>query len=54
MLEFSELDMYETYYDNWQPYFAQENFQLHYIDTGGNVKKLKTKVFIKDKKIRKI
>ena len=25
--------MYETYYDELQPYFGQENFHLQYIDT---------------------
>ena len=33
ILELSKLHMYETYYDKLQPYFGQENIQLHYIDT---------------------
>ena len=31
VLELSKLLMYETYYDKLQPYFVQENIQLHYI-----------------------
>ena len=33
ILELSKLHMYETYYDILQPYFGQENLQLHYMDT---------------------
>ena len=33
ILELTKLHMYETYYDKLQPYFRQENIQLHYIDT---------------------
>ena len=33
VLELSKLHMYETYYDKLQPYFGQENIQLHYMDT---------------------
>ena len=33
VLELSKFLMYETYYDNLQPYFKQENIQLHYMDT---------------------
>ena len=29
ILELSNLHMYETYYDTLQPYFGQENLQLH-------------------------
>ena len=32
ILELSKLHMYETYYDTLQPYFGQENIQLHYMD----------------------
>ena len=32
ILELSKLHMYETYYDTLQPYFRQENIQLHYMD----------------------
>ena len=33
VLELGKLHMNETYYDILQPYFGQENIQLHYIDT---------------------
>ena len=42
--------MYETYYDKLQPYFGQENLQLHYIDTDGMILSMKTKGIIKDLK----
>ena len=42
--------MYETYYDTLQPYFGQENLQLHYIDTDGMILSMKTKDIIKDLK----
>ena len=32
ILQLSNLPMYETYYDTLQPYFGQENLQLHYMD----------------------
>ena len=47
ILELSKLHMYETYYDTLQPYFGQENLQLHYIDTDGMILSLKTKDIIK-------
>ena len=50
ILEFSKLHMYETYYDTLQPYFSQENLQLHYIDTDGMILSMKTKDIIKDLK----
>ena len=50
VLELSKLHMYETYYDILQPYFGQENIQLHYIDTDAFVLSLKTKDIIKDLK----
>ena len=40
--------MYETYYDTLQPYFGQENLQLHYIDTDGMFLSMKSKDTIKD------
>ena len=43
ILELSNLHMYETYYDTLQPYFGQENLQLHYIDTDGMFLSMKTK-----------
>ena len=50
ILELSKLHMYETYYDRLQPYFGQENLQLHYIDTDGMFLSMKTKDIIKDLK----
>ena len=40
--------MYETYYDKLQPYFGQENIQLHYMDTDSLVLSANTKDIIKD------
>ena len=45
-LEVSKLHMYGKYYDKLQPYFGGENIQLHYIDTGGFVLRVKTKQII--------
>ena len=42
--------MYETYYDRLPPYFGQESFQLHYIDTDSFVLSVNTKDIIKDLK----
>ena len=50
VLELSKLHMYETYYDILQPYFGQENIQLHYFDTDAFVLSLKTQDIIKDLK----
>ena len=50
VLELSKLLMYETYYDKLQPYFGQENIQLHYMDTDGFVSSVNTKDIIKDLK----
>ena len=50
ILELSKLHMYETYYDTLQPYFGQENLQLHYIDTDGIILSMKTKYIIKNLK----
>ena len=50
ILELSKLHMYEIYYDTLQPYFDQENLQLHYIDTAGMFLSMKTKDIIKDLK----
>ena len=50
ILELSKLHMYETYYDKLQPYFGQENLQLHYIDTDGMILSMKTENIIKDLK----
>ena len=48
VLEFSNLLMYETYYDKLQRYFKQEKVQLPYIDTDSFVLSAKTEVIIKD------
>ena len=50
ILELSKLHMYETYYDTLQPYFGQDNLQLHYVDTDGMFLSIKTKDIIKDSK----
>ena len=50
ILELSKLHMYETYFDTLQPYFGQENLQLHYIDTDGMFLSMKSKNIIKDLK----
>ena len=49
-LELSKSHMYETYYDTIQPYFGQENLQLHYIDTDGMILSMNTKDIINDLK----
>ena len=50
ILKLSKLHMYETYYDTLQPYFGQENLQLHYVDTDGVILSMKTENIIKDLK----
>ena len=50
VLELSKSLMYETYYDKLQPYFGQENIQLHYMDTDCFVLSVNTKDVIKDLK----
>ena len=50
ILELSKLHMYETYYDTLQPYFGQENLQLHYIDTDGMILSMRTENNIKNLK----
>ena len=51
ILELTELHMYETYYDKLQPYFGQENLQLHYVDTNGLILSMRTKNIVNDSKI---
>ena len=51
ILELSKLHMYETYYDTLQPYFGQENLQLHYMDCDSFVLSIKSENIIKDLKI---
>ena len=50
VLELSKLFMYERYYDKLQPYFGQENIQLHYMDTESFVLSVNTRDNIKDLK----
>ena len=50
VLEFSKLHMYETYYDKVQPYFGQENIELHYIGTDAFVLSVNTNDIIRDLK----
>ena len=48
VLEISKLHMYETYYDKLQPYFGQENIQLHYMDTDTFILSVNTKDIIEE------
>ena len=48
ILDLSKLHMYVTYYDKIQPYFGQENIQLHHVDTDGMILSMKTKIIIID------
>ena len=50
VLELSKLLMYETHYDKLQPYYGQQNIQLHYMDTDSFVLSVNTKDIIKDLK----
>ena len=50
VLELSKLLMHETYYDKLQPYFRQENIQLHYMDTDSFILSVNTKDIIKNMK----
>ena len=50
ILELSKLHMYETYYDTLQPYFGQENLQLHYMDCDSFVLSIKSENIIRDLK----
>ena len=49
-LELSKLLMCETYYDELQPYFGQENIQLHYMDTDSFVLSVNTEDIIEGSK----
>ena len=44
ILELSKLHIYETNYDESQPFLGQEKLQLHYIDTDGITKVLIQKI----------
>ena len=48
VLELSKLLMYENYYDNFQPFFGEENLQLHYTDCDSMVSSVKTQDIIND------
>ena len=50
VLELSKLLLYETYYDKLQPYFGQENVQLHYMDCDSFVLSIETENIINDLK----
>ena len=50
VLELSKLLMYETYYDKLQPYFGQENIQLHYMDCDSFILSIETENIIIDLK----
>ena len=50
ILEMSNIHMYETSYDELQPFFGQENLQLHFTDTDSFVRSISTKDIIKDLK----
>ena len=50
VLELSKLHMHESYYDILQPYFGQENIQLHYMDTDSFILNVNTNDIIKDLK----
>ena len=51
ILESSKLHMYESYYYyRLQPFFGQENIQLHFIDTDAFVLSVNTEDIIKDLK----
>ena len=50
VLELSKLLMYETYFDILQPFFGQENIQLHYMDCDSFVLSIETQNIINDLK----
>ena len=50
VLELSKLHMYESYYNILQPYFGQENIQLHYMDCDSFVLSIKSENIINDLK----
>ena len=47
ILELSKFLMYETYIDKLQPFFGEENLQLHYMDTDSFVINVNIKDIIK-------
>ena len=50
VLKLSKLHMYETYFDTLQPYFGQENIQLHYMDCDSFVMSIETQNIINNLK----
>ena len=48
VLELSKLHLYETYYDELQPNFDHENFQIHYMGADSFIFSIKTKNIIND------
>ena len=50
VLELSKLLMYETYYDILQPYFGQENINLHCMDCDSFALSIETENIINDLK----
>ena len=50
VLELTKLLLYETYYDKLQPFFGQENIQLHYMDCDSFVLSIKTQNIFDDLK----
>ena len=50
ILESSKLRIYETNFENIQPYSGQENIQLLYMDTECFVFSVKTKDIVRDLK----
>ena len=48
ILEISKSHMHVTYYNREQPYFGQDNLQLHFMDCDSFVLSIKTENIIKD------
>ena len=48
ILELRMSHMHGTYSDTLQPYFGQENIQLHYVDTDGMILRTKAENIIND------
>ena len=46
ILQLNKLHTYESYYDTLQPYFGQENLQLHYVNTDGMILSMRTETII--------
>ena len=49
-MSFSCLLVYETFYDNFQPYFLEKNLQLGFIDCDIFVLRIRTQIFGNDSK----